>query len=96
MDILLIHILYILYVSNIYFAKNNPPNCRTCKYFKISLSGNEFSKCTKFGTIIKDTNVIKYEYADLCRLDEYKCGPNAKFWEGKKNKDMLDVINGLY
>jgi len=90
--LLFIHILYILYISDIYNAKNNPPGCRSCKYFKFSLSGYEFSKCTKFGTQIKDTNIIKYEYADLNRLDEEKCGPNARYYEYKKIKDMLDII----
>ena len=93
MDFLLfIHILYILYRSDLYIAKNNPPNCKGCKYFKFSLSGHEFSKCTKFGTVIRDTNVIRYEYADLSRLDEDKCGPKARYYENKKIKDMLDII----
>ena len=90
--LLFIHILYILYRSELYTAINNPPNCKSCKYFKFNLSGYEFSKCTKFGTAIRDTNIIRYEYADLSRLDEEKCGPKARYYENKKIKDMLDII----
>lgn len=86
-----------LYLFYRYFAvKNNPPRCKTCKYFKFNLNGIEFSKCTRFGQFIKNTNIVKYDYADLCRLDEDKCGPNAKFWESKKQYDMLDIINDGY
>jgi hypothetical protein len=91
MKVLIVIMLYIMETYFI-FSINNPPSCRNCRFFKFSLSGNEFSKCTKFGTIIKDTNVIRYEYADLSRLDEDKCGPKGKYYENKKFRDVLDVI----
>lgn len=92
--LLYVHMLYLFYRYSA--MKNNPPRCRTCKYFKFNLNGIEFSRCTRFAQLIKDTNIVKYDYADLCRLDEDKCGPNAKFWESKKQYDMLDIITDVH
>jgi hypothetical protein len=68
------------------------PNCKHCKHYKRSMVGNEFSKCTKFFNEIKNYNIIIYEYADLMRLDEDKCGKEGKFYENKEYRDMLDII----
>lgn len=72
-------------------AKSHP-NCRHCKFFKRSLTGYEFSKCTRFISEIKKPHVIVYEYADLVRIDETRCGPEGKNYENKGYRDMLDII----
>lgn len=85
-------ILNLLCFLDIKATLNNFPNCRHCKFFKPNLSGYEFSKCTRFGEKIKDSNVIIYEYADLVRLDEQKCGPQGKLYQIKDYRDLLDII----
>jgi len=69
------------------FIKNiELPACKNCIYYI-----NEFEKsndgllarCTKFGEKDIITNVIKYDYAEICRKDEQKCGKQATYFEGK-------------
>lgn len=86
-----IQLLSLLYIiSGSYRSKY--PNCKHCKYYRSSLNNDQFSKCTKFFNEIKRHNIIIYEYAHLMRLDENKCGREAKYYENKGFKDMLDII----
>lgn len=67
----------------------NIPSCANCVYYKPTTFNNEFAsnynKCEKFGEKNIITNKIKYDYADLCRLDEDKCGPKGIYFEEEKN-----------
>jgi hypothetical protein len=75
------------------------PSCKNCIYFQPSNSNTNFAsdlnKCMKFGekNIISDE--IKYEYADLCRKDENKCGELGKHFELKKKIELKIVKHYL-
>jgi len=66
----------------------NLPSCSKCIHYRgfysILLLDNHFGKCNKFG--VKDivTGKIKYDYADIVRNDENKCGQNGIFFEPRK------------
>lgn len=69
----------------------NLPGCINCKYFKPKLFGeytSTFNKCEYFGKKDLISNKISYEYADICRIDEEKCGKEGKYFE----KDNLFEI----
>ena len=53
--------------------------CLTCQHFTPIYYENtlELSTCKKF----------KDRYADMCRMDEGKCGKEAKYFSPKKNND---------
>jgi hypothetical protein len=83
--------MYLFYFS--YGKYTKLPNCKHCKHYKISLTNEYFSKCSKFFHKIKNQTVVIYEYADLMRLDEDKCGKEGKFYENKEYRDyMLKVM----
>jgi len=80
-------------INPVKIIKNgNIPSCKNCIYFTPEWYSNEFSgsfaKCEKFGekNIISDK--ITYDYADLCRKDETKCGVEGKYFEQEKNIDL--------
>jgi len=61
------------------------PECRSCKYFEPRTIDSEFaglfSKCTKFGNKDRITGEIDYNYADLNRNNENKCGIKGRYYE---------------
>jgi len=61
------------------------PECKSCKYFEPRTTDSEFagqfSRCTKFGKKDKITGEIDYNYADLNRNDENKCGIKGRYYE---------------
>ena len=67
----------------------NIPSCKNCIYFKPNLFDNEFvsplSKCHKFGEKNIITDEITFNYADLCRNDEAKCGKDGTYFQEEKN-----------
>lgn len=44
---------------------------------------DRLSKCRRFGEFEPETRQVTYEYADLCRKNEQKCGPTGKYFEKK-------------
>lgn len=57
--------------------------CSECLYFEPRNDPHILSKCRRFGEIEPDTKRVTYEYADLCRKNEHKCGPLGKYFEAK-------------
>jgi len=68
------------------------PACRNCVYYQPNYYNSDFTsplnKCNKFG--IKDiiTDKITYNYADLCRNDDTKCGKEGKYFLKETNIKM--------
>ena len=64
------------------------PSCKNCIFYKPD-SGSEFvsilSKCEKFGEKNIVTDKITYDYAELSRRDETKCGKDGNFFEEEKD-----------
>jgi hypothetical protein len=64
------------------------PSCRNCMYYKPN-TYNDFAstlnKCEKFGMKDIITDEIHYDFADLCRRDEDKCGNKGQFFTIEEN-----------
>lgn len=58
-------------------------SCSQCIYFepRDHPFTNCLSKCRRFGERDSDSGRITYEYADLCRKNEHKCGPSGKYFD---------------
>ena len=79
-------LLYLLFaiVNSEQIIKNiNIPSCRNCIHYKPSYYTSDFTasfnKCDKFGDKNIITNKISYDYADMCRSNEDKCGNKGKY-----------------
>ena len=59
-------------------------SCHDCIYFEQINHPftTKLSQCRRFGE--RDENgLITYEYADLCRKNKHKCGPDGNYFEPK-------------
>jgi len=76
-----------------HFIRNiNLPVCANCIHF-IEHKNNypydpvpndqQYGKCKKFGEIDFITGVIKYDFANICRYDDTKCGDKGFEYEAK-------------
>lgn len=54
------------------------PICQNCIHYRPNLFMPSLSKCSQFGTKDIVTGEIKYDYADLSRMSEDKCGLEGK------------------
>jgi hypothetical protein len=94
-------ILYLLtLVSSEQIIKNiNIPSCRNCVHYKPSYYTTDFTasfnKCDKFGDKNIITNKISYNYADMCRTNENKCGNEGKYFEEDKNVELKIFIHQI-
>ena len=88
----LIYLLFYIANSEKIIKNINIPSCKNCIHFKPSIYTNEFTSslanCNKFGDKNIITDKISYDYADMCRKDESKCGHNAKYFEEEKNINL--------
>jgi hypothetical protein len=84
--------LYTLVSSEKIIKNINIPSCRNCVHYKPSYSTTDFTgsfnKCHKFGNKNIITNKISYDYADMCRNNENKCGNEGKYFEEEKNVEL--------
>jgi len=60
-------------------------SCQQCIYFekRDNPFTDRLSQCRRFGEIDPETGRALYEYADLCRKNENKCGLAGKYFEQK-------------
>ena len=75
----------------------NIPACKNCIYYKSDdgFFDSTTNKCEKFGEKNIVTNEIKYDYADLCRKDDSKCGKEAKYFEQEPNMFLKKIKYAL-
>ena len=69
----------------------NVPACKNCIHYKPSAYNSfasELNKCQQFGDKDFTTDEISYDYAELCRKDETKCGMEGKYFTQDKNVNM--------
>ena len=97
--------LYILFfslylVDSKQIRNNNVPSCRNCIHYKPQLLepfSSTYSKCDFFGSKDIITDYISYDYADLSRKDENKCGVEGKYFEQGEDIEIKiflhDIIN---
>jgi hypothetical protein len=68
------------------------PSCKNCVFYKPDPNTVNFistlSKCEKFGEKNIVSDEITYDYADICRRDESKCGKEGVFFEEEKNVEI--------
>jgi hypothetical protein len=63
---------------------NQPkPLCKNCENF-IPVNENIFGKCLKFMKHDLVTGNFTYEYADICRVINNKCGETGKLYNEKE------------
>jgi len=55
------------------------PICQNCVHYQANLAPS-LSKCSHFGNKNIITGEIKYDYADLSRMDENSCGLEGKYY----------------
>ena len=74
-------------INNLY-----TPVCVNCKYYKPEKYNNFDSitnKCTYFGYKNIYNGEINYDYVNLCRSSEDKCGNEAKYFEKEPEPNLL-------
>ena len=82
----------ILFLSVAYAAIKNSqaPICQNCIHYRPNLFSPSLSRCSQFGTKDLTTGEITYEYADLSRMAEDKCGIEGRYY----NESLL-IIQAL-
>lgn len=92
-------IFFSLYLVNSKQIKNiNIPSCRNCIYYKPQLLhefSSPYSKCEFFGSKDINTDYISYDYADMSRNNENKCGIEGKFFEQGENIEMKIILHNI-
>ena len=91
-------ILLKIYFINAAIIKNiNVPSCRNCIYYKPESNDfhSELGRCTYFGEKNIQTDVIKYDSADLSRSSENKCGLEGKYFEQDFNADFKIFLHNI-
>ena len=85
---IIIYLLFFLVNSEKVIKNIHIPICRNCIHYK----PNDFSdfisplnKCENFGTKDIISGKITYDFADLCRDDESRCGKEGKNFKEEKN-----------
>jgi len=99
----MLYFLLFTLVNSKQIIKNiNVPSCRNCIYYKppyYSDYSTSISKCNKFGTKDVITDTIVYDFADMSRQNENKCGNEGKYFELEKNVEfkifMHQIIKNL-
>lgn len=93
-------IIFLYSVVNAKIIKNiNYPSCRNCVYYnpnKNSEFDSTLSKCEYFGTKNILSDVITYDYADLCRKDETQCGLEGKYFVKETNLSYKILLHSMY
>jgi hypothetical protein len=90
-----------LYLVTAKQIKNiNTPSCRNCIYYKpqpLQPYISPYSKCEFFGSKDINSDIISYDYADLSRKYEDKCGIEGKYFEQGEDIEIKifihDIIN---
>jgi len=87
-----------IFCKNQIIKNGDFPSCRNCIFYKPYYLGDyssELSKCEKFGNKNILTDEIKYDYADLCRRDENKCGIRGQYFEQEEKVDLKIVKHAI-
>jgi len=84
----LISILYGLMCCASTIKNSNYPICKSCAYFlnpvdETKRGSYEFGKCNLFGVQNVVSGEIKYEFAEICRTNQYKCNMTGKYYKEK-------------
>jgi hypothetical protein len=100
----MVYLLYFFIVNSATSTKIinfDKPLCKNCIHF-IPYKGyeydNNFGKCKFFGINDIINGEIEYDYADLCRSNEFKCGSQGKYFtleENIKMKKFYSKVNYL-
>ena len=72
------------------------PSCRNCIHYNppfYSDFTSSISQCNYFGTKDINTDTISYDYADICRNDENKCGIEGKYFEENTNMELRILLH---
>jgi len=67
----------------------NEPVCKKCVYYRNSITGPTFGTCKQFGVKDVVTGNVFYNYAEICRTNENKCGQKGKFFKPEKQPKLF-------
>jgi len=97
--ILFLYLLFSLVNSEKIIKNINIPSCKNCIHFQPSIYNKDFTsslnRCIKFGNKNIISDEISYDFADLCRNDELKCGYEGKYFEEEKNINLKILKHSL-
>jgi hypothetical protein len=88
---------FLLYNIDAKIIKNiDLPICKNCIYYKPPIFHSfttPIAKCEYFGIKNIQTDEISYDYADLCRKDDDKCGVEGKYFKEEMNIDFKILLH---
>lgn len=97
----MIRILYFFLVNSMTSTKIinvDKPICKNCIHF-IPYNGydfdNKLGKCNFFGNNDIINGEIEYDYADMCRNNEFKCGIEGKYFQPEENLKIKKIYSKL-
>ena len=70
----------------LFFLLSSTIKCKNCIHYIENSNYHFLNKCSKFERFDFITQQFKYDYADLSRENENKCGIVGKYFEEKINK----------
>ena len=76
----------------------NVPSCRNCIHYKperFNEFSSTYSKCDYFGSKNINTDDISYDYANMVRENEKKCGIEGKYFEQGDNIEMKIILHNI-
>ena len=73
-------ILFFLSLVSATIKNSQVPLCKNCIHYRPNPFTSSMSKCSQFGNKDVVTGKIKYDYADLSRIYEDKCGLEGKYF----------------
>jgi len=95
----MVYILYFFIVNSMASPKIinlDKPLCKNCIHF-IPYKGyeynNNFSKCKFFGINDIINGEIEYDYTDVCRRNEFKCGTEGKYFKLEENFKIKQIYS---
>ena len=66
-------------IASATIKNSQAPICQNCIHYRSNPFSPSLSKCSQFGDKNIITGEIKYDYADLSRLAEDKCGLQGRY-----------------
>ena len=81
---------FLIHLTYATIKNSQAPICQKCMYYRPNVFSPSLSKCSQFGKKDLITGEITYEYADLSRMADDKCG-----LEGRNYYESILIIQAL-
>ena len=90
--------LHISMIHSVIITNKDIPSCRNCIYYKVEFYSDynsQINKCLYFGKKNIETDIIKYDFAGLCRMDENQCGLSGKYFQEDPNIGVKILLHNV-